>query len=102
MLPELTAATFTDLAIPLINNWQAKQINHADQARQGLFEQIPNPVQWRDTMQLFAAHGITRFIEVGPGNVLAGLVRGNLAGASTLPFGEAMHLAAVVAEMQET
>jgi len=101
LLPELNAAHFADLSVPLIDNWQAKEIHHASQARQGLIEQIPNPVQWRQSMQLFAALGIEKFVEVGPGNVLAGLVRGNLPQAVTLPFAEAAHLAALTAKLSE-
>ncbi|MDQ6677635.1 MAG: ACP S-malonyltransferase [Acidobacteriota bacterium] len=91
--PELHASNFFDLQMPLINNWQAQEIQTAAEARQGLFEQIPNPVRWADTMQAFAGLGITLFIEVGAGTVLAGLVRSNLPKATCEPFAEAFHLA---------
>jgi [acyl-carrier-protein] S-malonyltransferase len=92
MKPELDAATFRDLSIPLINNWQAKEVTGAAEARQGLFEQIPNPVLWSDSMRYLATHGVTRCVEVGAGGVLTGLlktVEPPLAGAK---FGEAADL----------
>src|SRR5579875_1085934 len=85
---DLRATTFNDLRVPLINNWQAKEITSAEDARQGLFEQVPNPVRWTDSVREMAAKGIKRFVEVGAGSVLAGLCRtidSSLKGAS---FGE--------------
>ena len=71
----LNATAFSDLKIPLINNWQAREIRSADDARQGLFEQVPNPVRWMDSIRYLASQGVGRFIEVGAGSVLTGLLR---------------------------
>jgi [acyl-carrier-protein] S-malonyltransferase len=73
--PDLDGAAFCDLAVPLINNWQAREVRTAGEAREGLYEQVPNPVRWADSMCLLAASGATRFIEVGAGGVLTGLLR---------------------------
>jgi [acyl-carrier-protein] S-malonyltransferase len=73
--PDLNAAHFSDLETPLINNWQAREIGTADEARKGLYEQVPNPVRWLDSIRYLAAHGVDRFIEVGAGAVLTGLLR---------------------------
>jgi [acyl-carrier-protein] S-malonyltransferase len=72
---DLNATAFSDLKIPLINNWQAREIRSADDARQGLFEQVPNPVRWMDSIRYLASQGVGRFIEVGAGSVLTGLLR---------------------------
>jgi [acyl-carrier-protein] S-malonyltransferase len=74
--PYLHETHFGDLPIPLVNNWQAQIITNGEEARQGLIEQIPNAVQWVDSVRQLKHHGITRFIEVGPGTVLTGLCRG--------------------------
>jgi [acyl-carrier-protein] S-malonyltransferase len=73
--PYLNAAAFAPLSIPLINNWQARRITSAEEARQGLYEQIPNAVRWTDSIRELARLGIRRFVEVGPGTVLTGLCR---------------------------
>ena len=72
---DLDAANFKDLDIPLVNNWQALEIRAAAEAREGLYQQIPNPVRWTDSIRKIASRGITRFIEAGPGSVLTGLCR---------------------------
>jgi [acyl-carrier-protein] S-malonyltransferase len=79
---DLDAATFHDLQLPLINNWQAREVHTADEAREGLYEQVPNPVRWIDSVRYLGAQGVDRFIEVGPGTVLAGLVRSILPGVA--------------------
>lgn len=73
--PDLQAVSFRDLRFPLINNWQARAVTAVDDAREGLYQQIPNPVRWTDSIREMARQGIRRFIEVGPGNVLLGLCR---------------------------
>jgi [acyl-carrier-protein] S-malonyltransferase len=89
---DLDAATFADLTVPLINNWQAAEIDTGPEAREGLYQQVPNPVRWTETVRYLGAHGVDRFIEVGPGTVLAGLVRTILPGMKYDSFGEATHL----------
>lgn len=73
--PDLSATTFADLAMPLVNNWQARLVRSGFEAREGLYEQVPNPVRWADSIRILAAEGVDRFIEAGPGNVLTGLLR---------------------------
>jgi [acyl-carrier-protein] S-malonyltransferase len=72
---DLDATEFRDLSIPLINNWAARLVRRGEEAREGLYEQIPNPVRWTDSMREMARRGIERFVEVGPGGVLTGLAR---------------------------
>jgi [acyl-carrier-protein] S-malonyltransferase len=85
---DLHATNFKDLIIPLINNWQAQEITAAEDARQGLYEQIPNPVRWTDTIRAMAGKGIKVFIEVGPGSVLSGLNRNIDPALKSVKFGE--------------
>jgi [acyl-carrier-protein] S-malonyltransferase len=86
--PDLDATQFRDLSIPLINNWQAREITTADDARQGLYEQIPNPVRWTDTIRALSARGMKRVVEVGAGSILLGLVRNTDPSIQGLKFGE--------------
>ena len=86
---DLDAADFRDLKIPLINNWQAREIRTGAEAREGVYQQIPNPVRWSDTIALLASLGVTRFIEVGSGAVLTGLLKNIDPALTGLKFGEA-------------
>ena len=86
---DLDAAPFADLRIPLVNNWQARLVNSGAEAREGLFQQVPNPVRWAESMRLLIAAGVTQWVEVGAGAVLTGLLR-NIDPAQTCQkFGEA-------------
>jgi [acyl-carrier-protein] S-malonyltransferase len=85
---DLNATAFSDLNVPLINNWQAREIRLAAAARQGLYEQVPNPVRWMDAIRYLAAQGVGRFIEVGAGSVLTGLLRNIDPALKGAKFGE--------------
>jgi [acyl-carrier-protein] S-malonyltransferase len=85
---DLKAATFHDLTVPLVNNWQAAVITKGTDARQGLFEQVPNPVQWTKSVRMLVGEGVTRFVEVGAGSVLTGLCRAIDATLIGARFGE--------------
>jgi [acyl-carrier-protein] S-malonyltransferase len=85
---DLDGTEFHDLSCPLVNNWQAREIRTGAEAREGLYQQVPNPVRWVDSMRYLANQGISRAIEVGPGAVLTGLLRGIQPPIECLRFGE--------------
>jgi [acyl-carrier-protein] S-malonyltransferase len=72
---DLAAMEFRDLRVPLVNNFAAREVRTAAEARQGLIDQVPNPVRWEASIRHLAAQGVTHFIEAGPGRVLTGLLR---------------------------
>jgi [acyl-carrier-protein] S-malonyltransferase len=85
---DLDSTEFGDPRIPLVNNWQARQIRTGAEARQGLYEQVPNPVLWADSVRLLRSLGVERFVEVGAGAVLCGLVRSIDPAARCAKFGD--------------
>jgi [acyl-carrier-protein] S-malonyltransferase len=85
---DLDAAVFAPLSATLVNNYQAVEITCGDEAREGLFHQVPNPVRWTDSMQRLLSLGVTRFVEVGVGSVLTGLLRNINPEARCVRFGE--------------
>jgi len=89
---DLEAAAFADLAVPLVNNWQAREIRTGAEAREGLYQQVPNSVRWTETIRYLKAQGVTRFVEVGAGKVLAGLVKNIDPEMTGFSFGEAEDL----------
>lgn len=86
---DLNSMEFRDLDVPLVNNWQARIVRTGAAAREGLYNQVPNPVRWGDSIRLLASEGVTRFIEVGAGGVLTGLLRNINSELQGLRFGEA-------------
>jgi len=72
---DLEKTTFSDLMVPLITNVDARPIRAGAQARDSLVRQVTAPVLWDDGVKALAAMGVDRALEVGPGRVLAGLIK---------------------------
>ncbi len=85
---DLEATPFADPRCPLVNNWQAREVRTGAEARRGLFEQVPNPVRWTETIRYLISQGVERFIEVGAGGVLTGLLRSIEPSVKGFKFGE--------------
>jgi [acyl-carrier-protein] S-malonyltransferase len=66
---------FSNLSVPLITNVDARLITRGDEARDALLRQVASPVRWSESISQLLERGVTRFVEVGPGKVLSGLVR---------------------------
>lgn len=75
MRPLLEATVFTDAAMPVVTNVDAVPETSGERLRDALVRQIDSPVRWVETVQRLAREGVDRALEIGPGNVLAGLVR---------------------------
>ena len=71
----LDTVAFSDLNVPLVTNVDAKIITSAREAKEALIRQVASPVLWSRSVELMLAEGVGRFIEVGPGRVLSGLVK---------------------------
>ncbi|MEN6534043.1 MAG: ACP S-malonyltransferase [Bryobacteraceae bacterium] len=95
---DLDATTFDALSCPLVNNWAASEITSGEEARRGLYEQVPNPVRWVESIRHLAAQGTGRFIETGAGGVLTGLLRGIDPSLKGVKFGEAADLEKLMGE----
>jgi len=85
---DLDATEFRDLACPLVNNWRASEVRTGTDAREGLYQQVPHPVRWVETIRYLAARGARRFIEAGAGSVLTGLLKNIDSTLSGARFGE--------------
>lgn len=62
-------------SIPVISNVTAKPQFEPSEIRENLVKQIFSPVLWEDSIRFIAAKGIKVFYEIGPGNILKGIVR---------------------------
>ncbi|MDP9381616.1 MAG: ACP S-malonyltransferase [Chloroflexota bacterium] len=70
--------------ILVISNVSAQPLRDEAEIRRELVEQLYSPVEWVRTLEYLHTHGVTRYIEVGPGKVLTGLVRRTLPGAEAI------------------
>ncbi|MGH2593770.1 MAG: ACP S-malonyltransferase [Anaerolineae bacterium] len=71
---DLDGVPFGLMRVPVIGNVYARPIDASD-VRDELEAQLTSPVRWTESIQYLVSKGVTRFIEVGPKDVLAGLVR---------------------------
>ncbi len=71
----LKKINFSELSVPVVTNVEAKPNGDASRIHDLLVRQVTAPVLWIDSIQLMLEEGTETFIEFGPGNVLAGLLR---------------------------
>ncbi|MEM9028831.1 MAG: ACP S-malonyltransferase [Pseudomonadota bacterium] len=86
--------------VELIPNVSVRPTADVEVIRQGLVEQVTATVRWRETVAAMKAAGVTRFVELGAGKVLAGLVRRTMADGETFSVGTPDDFAAVVSAFQ--
>lgn len=72
---ELNHAHFDDAAIPVVANVTADHVRDADDIRNALERQIAGSVRWEASVRRMLDEGVDLFVEVGPGKVLAGLIK---------------------------
>ncbi|HEX4439123.1 MAG TPA: ACP S-malonyltransferase [Thermoanaerobaculia bacterium] len=75
MIPLLADAPFADASIPVVTNVDASPETAAARLWGALARQIDSPVRWVASVRRLAASGVERALEIGPGSVLAGLVK---------------------------
>ena len=75
MREELSKLNFKKGNNPLISNITADEIFNADELKDLLIKQIENRVRWREGTINMINKGVKKFIEIGPGKVLSGLVK---------------------------
>jgi len=72
---DLAGLEYGDFAFPILHNVDAAVNNDASSVCDRLTRQVSSPVRWLQTVENIAANGVDKFIEIGPGKVLTGLVR---------------------------
>jgi [acyl-carrier-protein] S-malonyltransferase len=72
---EMESLAFNDPRVPIAANASGQLVQTGKEVRQALIDQIARPVQWEGCVRTLVANGCDRFLELGPGRVLGGLVR---------------------------
>ncbi len=80
---ELDQVTFKDASVPVLSNVDPTPSCDASLLKQRLKQQMTTGVRWRETMDTMTNQGIKTVVEIGPGNVLSGLVKRSLEGVAT-------------------
>jgi [acyl-carrier-protein] S-malonyltransferase len=87
MAEALAKVTIKAPAAPLVSNVLASAIIDPDEIRRRLVEQVTGTVRWRESVAFMAGQGVTRFLEIGAGKVLTGLVKRIAEGAVGVAVG---------------
>jgi [acyl-carrier-protein] S-malonyltransferase len=98
---DLAVLPLRDPGIPLVNNVDARVVRTADLVRDGLVRQVSLPVQWIRSVEQLVQEGVSTFVEVGPGQVLSGLVKKIAKGARVLHVADPQSLQETLAARPE-
>ncbi len=75
MKSKILNANIKNPTVDIISNVTALPQNNAKTIKNLLIEQIEKPVRWRESVNNMIGHGVNKFLEVGPGKVLSGLIK---------------------------
>jgi [acyl-carrier-protein] S-malonyltransferase len=89
---ELEAIPFADAAMPVLSNTDPTPATCAAVLKERLRAQMTRGVRWREIMARLVASGVTTAVEVGPGNVLSGLIKRGCPGVTTARIAAAADL----------
>lgn len=87
MREALANVTVQAPVVPIVANVTAQPVTDADEIRRRLVEQVTGTVRWRESVAFMAGEGVTHFVELGAGKVLAGLVKRIADGAEAQSIG---------------
>ncbi len=64
-----------DINTPVVSNWTAKEIKTAQEIKDAIINQITSSVKWMESIEFISSKGVDKYIEIGPGSVLSGLIK---------------------------
>jgi len=88
MTEAIAQLNFQDPSIPIVANITAQPLTTAEEIKTELITQLCNCVDWRGSVNYMAEAGITTFVEIGPGQVLSGLIKRINPEVQTINIGE--------------
>ncbi len=92
----LAASPLASPVVPLISNVTAAKVVDPEEIRELLVRQVTAPVRWRESVAAAAGMGVDRFVELGAGKVLAGLVKRIAPGTESVSAGTPAEIEALV------
>jgi [acyl-carrier-protein] S-malonyltransferase len=93
----LDTVTVRAPAFPIVANVDARPNHDAARVKELLVRQVDGPVRWEESVRFIAGAGVDRAIEIGPGKVLAGLVKRTAKEIRVLSVGDSASLDQVAA-----
>ncbi len=96
----LTEFPMREPQVPVVSNVTARPAASVAEIKDLLVRQVVSSVRWTDSMQWLIAQGFTRFVELGPGNVLSGLMKRINKDVEMLSISDSASLRDVTAKLQ--
>jgi [acyl-carrier-protein] S-malonyltransferase len=97
MAEALSAVDIAAPKVPVVANVTARPVTDAESIRRSLVAQVTGTVRWRESVAFMAGAGVDRFLELGSGKVLTGLLKRIADGATGLAIGTPADIAAYTA-----
>lgn len=96
----LAAGRWTDPSFPVYSNVTARRVGNAGLARELLLQQLVSPVRWVEVVRTMASeHPTALFVEMGPGNVLTGLLKRLAPGHAAMSCGTAIEVESLLRQV---
>ena len=102
LAPELKALAASDPAIPVVANVDGQPKRDARSSIDALIRQVSSPVRWEDVVKRLVADGARTFVELGPGSVLAGLIKKIDRSVAVMSIEDGAGLDAALTQLQQT
>lgn len=101
MVRALATTPLQPPTLPIISNITAKPLATAEELREELAQQLATSVQWTRSIEYLQDAGITTFIEIGPGQALASMIKRIVKGAKIINIGTAVEVEKAVSDIHE-
>ncbi len=75
MAEAISKPTFRDATVPIVANTTAQPLTSSTELKAELLNQLCHCVQWQKSVDLMIRKGVSEFVEIGPGQVLTGLIK---------------------------
>ncbi|MFH0778975.1 MAG: ACP S-malonyltransferase [Candidatus Eisenbacteria bacterium] len=83
----LSGVALRRASFAVVANYSAAPVSEPEEIRANLAKQVLGAVRWQESMNVMLSSGLTHFLEIGPGSVLKGLMRGIDRGVGVHPVG---------------
>lgn len=82
----LSQVDIFELEVPVVSNYEAKPNKDSSRVKTLLIDQVANPVRWDESVNMLYESGVREYVEIGPGNVLSGLIKRTVSNVSVFNF----------------
>ena len=97
----IEAISFHDPVVPIVANTTAEPMTSGREVKAELLRQLCQGVQWQRSVEYMVANGVSTFIEIGPGEVLSGLIKRIGSDVQTVNIGD-MDTVSLVANLKQS